>query len=112
MTDDTLRAALTDAECDAIRGPLFRQFGDRPRQYEHELIRAGHAAGARGDARDAERAVWLRRHGDYAIVAIEHKGEWIDLIHEHVDGCFSHIIEPLGIQSKIDAAIAAKEPKP
>jgi hypothetical protein len=44
----------------------------------------------------------LRRLGDYAVVEIEiAPGEWLEVIREHVDGCFSHIIEPLGIEQLI-----------
>jgi hypothetical protein len=41
--------------------------------------------------------VWLRRVGDYAEVLAEVDGEWRLIIKEHVDGHFSHIVEPSGI---------------
>lgn len=43
--------------------------------------------------------VWLRRIGDKAIVAVEIRGKWIDVITEDIDGNFSHIVEPNGIRS-------------
>ena len=44
-------------------------------------------------------AIWLRRVGNFAVVEIEKDGEWIEVMREHVDGNFSHIIEPLGIEA-------------
>ncbi len=56
----------------------------------------------------ADRAIWLRREGippdAYFVVLIEVENEWIELIREYYDGPASHIIEPLGIQSRIDTA--------
>lgn len=41
----------------------------------------------------------LRRVGEYAVVEIETlPGQWLEVIREHLDGNFSHIIEPLGIE--------------
>lgn len=38
-------------------------------------------------------AVWLRREGDYVIVAVEVDGKWHDVIREWWDSSFSHIWE-------------------
>lgn len=43
--------------------------------------------------------VWLRRIGDYAEVLVEIDGDWRLAIVERLDGFFSHIIEPSGMQS-------------
>ena len=40
-----------------------------------------------------EYPIWLRRSGDYVIVAIEIEGEFRDIIQEHYDGPISHIVE-------------------
>lgn len=42
--------------------------------------------------------VHLKRIGDYAIVAVEVDGQWVDVIKEFHDGNFSHIVEPNGIR--------------
>lgn len=42
--------------------------------------------------------VWLRREGDYAIVAVEVAGQWRDVIRERFDGNFCRIVEPGGIE--------------
>lgn len=52
-------------------------------------------------------AIHLVREGNYAVVKIEHNDEWIELIREHIDGPFSHIIEPSGIDAAIERAAAA-----
>jgi hypothetical protein len=41
--------------------------------------------------------VWLRKEGERVIVAVEFGGKWIDVITEHAEGAFSHIVEPGGI---------------
>lgn len=41
--------------------------------------------------------IWLRRIGDRVIVAAEINGRWIDVISEHAEGSFSHIVEPSGM---------------
>lgn len=48
--------------------------------------------------------IWLRREGDYAVVLLQepNKSEWIEVIRESLDGNFSHIIEPTGIQAEFD----------
>ena len=38
-------------------------------------------------------AIWLRRVGDHAIVAVEIDGKWRDVITEFIDCPFSHIAE-------------------
>lgn len=44
-------------------------------------------------------AIHLLRDGDYAIVKVETvPGEWVEIIREPLDGQFSHIVEPLGIE--------------
>jgi hypothetical protein len=44
--------------------------------------------------------IWLLRLGDRVIVRAEVEGRWIDIIEEHIDGSFSHIVEPAGIRSR------------
>lgn len=54
-------------------------------------------------------AIALRRHGDYAVVEVEALDtqrsdggtKWVEVIREHVDGNFSHIVEPRGIEVAI-----------
>lgn len=49
-----------------------------------------------------ERAIWLRREGDFAVVLIEKDdGDFVEAIREHIEGPFSHIIEQAGIESKL-----------
>lgn len=44
-------------------------------------------------------AIQLLRDGDYVIVKVETvPGEWIEVIRESLDGNFSHVVEPLGIE--------------
>lgn len=43
--------------------------------------------------------IMLRREDPYVIVEIEIAGEWIEVIKESYHSSFSHIIEPLGIES-------------
>jgi hypothetical protein len=73
------------------------------------LLAQAHAAAKYGYG-----AIRLRRKGDYALVEIERKGAFVEVIREHIDGNFCHIVEPVGIASKIeteetDAAGAAAE---
>ena len=42
--------------------------------------------------------VWLRREVEHAVVLVERDGRWIEIIREHIDGPFSHIVEPAGIR--------------
>jgi hypothetical protein len=42
--------------------------------------------------------VWLRRVGDRVIVSVEIEGVWQDVISEHAEGAFSHIVEPGGMR--------------
>lgn len=47
-------------------------------------------------------AIALRRYGKYAVVEIETaSGQWAEIIREHIDGNFSHIIEPVGIEETL-----------
>jgi hypothetical protein len=41
--------------------------------------------------------IWLVKSG-VVIVRAEINGNWVDLIKEHEEGPFSHIIEPSGIR--------------
>ena len=48
-------------------------------------------------------AIWLRKENGRFIVAIEVGKRWVDVIEEvDGDGGMSHIVEPLGIQNRID----------
>lgn len=46
--------------------------------------------------------IWLRRIGDEVQVLFEHDGHWYMGIQEHVEGNFSHIMEPLGMRARIE----------
>jgi len=46
--------------------------------------------------------IWLRRIGDEVQVLFEHEGTWYMGITEHVEGSFSHIMEPLGMRVRIE----------
>lgn len=49
--------------------------------------------------------IHLVRLGDYVIVNAEIDGKWVEVIREHHDGSFSHIVEPLGMRRRqADAA--------
>lgn len=61
------------------------------------------ALGAEGKE---ERAIWLRREGDFAVVLIEKDGAFVEVIREPLDGPFSHIVEPSGIKAKLSEAVA------
>jgi hypothetical protein len=78
-----------------------------PERYLQMALRRLHAAvEAESVAAPAERAIWLRREGDHFIVLVEHEKQWIEVIREFYDCNASHIVEPLGIQGKIDRALA------
>lgn len=52
--------------------------------------------------------IHLVRLGDYVVVRAEIDGEWVDVIREHHDGSFSHIVEPLGMRRRqADAKVGA-----
>lgn len=51
-------------------------------------------------------ALHLRAEGDYAILEIETEKGWVELIRERLDSPFSHIVESLGIESRIKDAPA------
>ena len=44
--------------------------------------------------------IWLRREGEHVIVEVSLKGEWVPVIKEHIDGNFSHCVEPIGIDEE------------
>ncbi len=44
--------------------------------------------------------IHLVRLGDYVIVKAEIDGKWVEVIREHHDGSFSHIVEPLGMRRR------------
>ena len=44
--------------------------------------------------------IHLLRIGDQAIVRAEIDGVWVEVIREHVDGSFSHIVEPAGMRAR------------
>lgn len=46
-------------------------------------------------------AIDLRREGTDAVVQIEVKGKWIEVIRERFDGCLSHIVEESGMQKAV-----------
>jgi hypothetical protein len=61
------------------------------------------------------KGIWLKRSGDYVVVSAEDiYGRDVELIREHIDGCFSHNISEHGINRRFsDAywdAIKAKIP--
>jgi hypothetical protein len=43
--------------------------------------------------------IWLAREGEYIIVRAEVDGVWVEVIREHHDGPFSHIVEDNGIRA-------------
>lgn len=51
--------------------------------------------------------IMLRREGDYAVVEIDtgvpnkDGSRWVEVIRERLDGNFSHIVEPGGIEGAI-----------
>ncbi len=48
-------------------------------------------------------AIHLYLDGKDVVVAVEAtKGEWVVVIRERADGCYSHIVEPSGIQAAIE----------
>ena len=50
---------------------------------------------------DRSGAIRLRRDGNYAVVEIEHEGNFVELIREYLEGPFCHIIEPAGIRQRV-----------
>jgi hypothetical protein len=42
--------------------------------------------------------IFLRREGEHAVVEVEVDGRWVEICREHMDGSFSHIVEPVGIR--------------
>lgn len=47
-------------------------------------------------------AIWLKRIGDHAIVEVEVDGKFVQVIREHIDGAFSHIVEESGIKHAVE----------
>ena len=43
--------------------------------------------------------LWLIRLGTDAVVRVEIDGTWMEVVRESLDGEFSHIVEPNGIQA-------------
>lgn len=41
-----------------------------------------------------KQAIWLRAEGGCAVVLVEDRGKWIEIIREPLDAPFSHIKEP------------------
>lgn len=54
-------------------------------------------------------AIHLVREGDHAVVAVTVGALWIPVIREHVDGPFSHIVEPRGIERAIANYFSERE---
>jgi hypothetical protein len=50
--------------------------------------------------------IWLRAEGKHAVVLVERDGQWTEVIREFLESPFSHIIEPDGVRSRCDAALA------
>lgn len=48
--------------------------------------------------------IHLVRLGDYVVVKAEIDGKWVEVIREHHDGSFSHIVEPNGMRSRAQKA--------
>jgi len=46
--------------------------------------------------------IHLLRLSDKVIVKAEIDGKWIEVIREHVDGAFSHIVEPGGMRTAME----------
>jgi len=62
--------------------------GDSPTE-DHRVQRSG--------------AIRLRSEDEYAVVEIEHRGRWVELIREHFGaGPVCHVIEPSGIRARTD----------
>ena len=53
--------------------------------------------------------IHLVRIGAHAIVKIQVGGLWVPVVSEHLDGMFSHIVEPLGIEESIAQCFAARD---
>lgn len=48
----------------------------------------------------------LRKDGEYTVVDAEIGGTWVEVIREHSDGEFCHIVEPSGMFAAYYAAPA------
>ena len=49
--------------------------------------------------------IMLRKSGKYVIVEAEVNGKWKEVIREHEEGSFSHIVEPEGIKKAKPSAL-------
>ena len=49
-------------------------------------------------------SIWLRREGNDAVVLIEHGGEYVEILREPADSCFSHCVHDGGIKKRIEEA--------
>jgi hypothetical protein len=57
-------------------------------------------------------AIHLYLDGGDVVVSVEaRKGQWVEVIRERADGCYSHIVEPSGIQARIDATTTRDDGK-
>ena len=45
--------------------------------------------------------IQLVREGDYAVVKIEHNGQFVEVMRERLDGQFSHFVTPIGILDEV-----------
>lgn len=52
--------------------------------------------------------VHLKRIGEHVIVSVEIGGRWVDVIKEHHDSNFSHIVESLGIRRAYGDVLAVE----
>lgn len=53
-----------------------------------------------------QKPLWLVAEGEYVVLKMEvSKGIWIELIKERLYSPFSHIIEPLGVETAIQKQI-------
>lgn len=50
--------------------------------------------------------IHLLQLGDYVIVRAEIDGRWVEVIREHHEGSFSHIVEPGGMRRCADLTAA------
>ena len=49
--------------------------------------------------------IHLYREGRDVVVAVQSAGgEWVEVIRERADDNYSHIVEPMGIRARLDAA--------
>jgi hypothetical protein len=63
---------------------------------EIERLRALLGMNPRGETVPVQ-GIRLRKDGEYTVVDAEMDGEFVEVIREHSDGPFSHIVEPTGM---------------